>query len=110
MRELVASNAQADDGFGRSVALDGDALLVGAPDTPFGGAAYVFGRDAGGPGAWGEFGWVDNPTGLGDFFGQAVDLYGPTGLAGAPFADGAGGAGGSAVGRADVLTGWPESR
>ena len=100
IRELIASNAKADDGFGRALAIDAGRLLVGSPDTPSGGAVYAFARDAGGPGAWGELGRLDNPPATGDFLGQAVDLAGPVGLAGAPFADAPGA---SAAGRAEVL-------
>ena len=40
---LTASNAQRSDGFGRALAADGDALLVGAPLAAEGrGAAYLF--------------------------------------------------------------------
>jgi hypothetical protein len=99
VQELLAPDLTADDGFGRAVSLSGDVLLIGAPDTPDGGAVYAFGRDTGGAGVWGALGQLDNPTGLGDLFGQAVEHRGALGLAGAPAADtgGLGGAGAAAV-------------
>jgi hypothetical protein len=61
--KLTASDAAADDGFGDPVAIDGDTVVVGAVlddhevnggDEDEKGSAYVFERDAGGAGAWGE--------------------------------------------------------
>ncbi|MEM7247362.1 MAG: thrombospondin type 3 repeat-containing protein [Acidobacteriota bacterium] len=55
---LVASNAGESDHFGSSVAVSGDAVVVGAPfageEHANPGIAYVFRRDVGGRDAWGE--------------------------------------------------------
>ncbi|AKF07819.1 Integrin alpha beta-propellor repeat protein [Sandaracinus amylolyticus] len=47
---LTASDAMPEDELGRSVAIDGDVMVVGAPYRMGRGAAYVFERDA--AGAW----------------------------------------------------------
>lgn len=85
--KLVASDAQEEAGFGSAVAIDGDRVVVGAwfeenDDEP--GAAYVFGRDAGGPGAWGELArlFPDGHT-PGDRFGVSVAVDGDTMVVGA---------------------------
>lgn len=57
--KLTASDAGSKDDFGRSVAIDRDAVVVGAEFGDVGGlsaagSAYVFLRDQGGPNAWGE--------------------------------------------------------
>jgi hypothetical protein len=53
---IVGSDAQA--GLGRALALTGEGLIVGAPDEGSGGngqgAAYIYYRDQGGSGAWGQ--------------------------------------------------------
>lgn len=63
-RTLQANNGASLDGFGSSVAIDGDWIIVGAPghesgvgrpsvfDTPRRGTAYTFRRDAGDPTRW----------------------------------------------------------
>ena len=59
-RKLTASTGGPGDQFGRSVAICGDTILVGAyqhevpSQGPLAGAAYVYLRDLGGPGHWGE--------------------------------------------------------
>ncbi|NJP04964.1 MAG: hypothetical protein HC837_04715 [Chloroflexaceae bacterium] len=45
--------------FGRAVAIDGDTVVVGAPESDMGnasgqGSAYIFERNAGGADAWGQ--------------------------------------------------------
>ena len=87
---------QAGDYFG-SVALDGDLLVVGAPHEdggagdplPDAGAAYVFARDEGEPGQWGQVAVLrpGDPQ-AGDNFGWAVDIEGDTIVVGAPYEDG----------------------
>ena len=58
MKKLTASDAEAGDEFGWSVATSGDTVVVGAfgedAGGDFAGAAYVFQRNAGGAGNWGE--------------------------------------------------------
>jgi len=77
---VKASNTEAGDLFGISIALsaDGDTLAVGAPlessGAIFSGAAYVFTRSAG---VWSQQGFVKaSNAGAGDNFGTAVALSG----------------------------------
>ena len=90
--KLTSSGGDADDQFGHSVSIDGDTILVGAPqDDTNPGAAYVFTKSAG---VWG------NPPVLGthrvetakltahdaalaDYFGYAVSVHGDTVVIGA---------------------------
>ena len=76
--KLTASDGDADDEFGYSVAVDGDTVVVGAwvddDNGPYSGSVYVFNTPAGG-------GWVtakllasDGATG--DWFGGSVSLDG----------------------------------
>jgi len=61
---LTASDAQEDDDFGASVAVDGDIVVVGADETdsapncdepcPSSGSVYIFLGSAGNPSAWTE--------------------------------------------------------
>src|SRR5690606_6669767 len=90
--KLVAGDAQADDWFGWSVALDGDTALVGAPREDDGGsnagAAYVFVR---GGGVWSQQAkLVAGDAQLGDQLGWSVAFDGDTALVGANGEDGAG--------------------
>jgi FG-GAP repeat len=87
--KLVAPDAAAGDGFGRSVALRGERLLVGAPgDDDMGadsGSAYVFARAGT---VWSQQQKLVAPDGLaGDAFGTAVDLDPETLLVGSPLDD-----------------------
>jgi hypothetical protein len=57
--KLQPESGELDDAFGAPVAISGDTAAVGAgfadgPGGSFDGAVYVFERDAGGPGAWGQ--------------------------------------------------------
>ena len=64
------------DWFGRSVAITGDTVFVGAPfDHVLGGAGavYVFERDQGGPGNWGEVKKLGACGVAGVHFGAAGD-------------------------------------
>jgi hypothetical protein len=73
--------------FGAAVDLDGDTLVVGdfAWDPQLIGAAYVFERDAGGPGAWGQVAMLLASDGAnGDRFGVSVGISGDTIVASAP--------------------------
>jgi predicted small secreted protein len=58
MKKLTASDAEADDRFGWSVAIDGDFIIIGAQYKNGGGiqrgAAYIYGRNSGGQDNWGE--------------------------------------------------------
>ena len=81
---LKASNAQGDDAFGFSVAVDGDTLVVGAPfeeNEPDAGAAYVFVRSGS---SWTQQALLkaDNAATL-DRFGTSVAISGETVAVGA---------------------------
>jgi hypothetical protein len=74
--------------FGRSVALDGDTAVIGAPgdasDSP--GSAYVFVRSGS---TWTQQAELTAPgASTGHCFGWSVALSGDTALIGQPFADG----------------------
>jgi hypothetical protein len=86
--KLVASDAEPSDVFGTSVAVSADTIAVGAiaeGTNGYGaGAVYVFERDAGGSGAWGEVAKLMAADGkMFDAFGSAVSLSGDTLLVGA---------------------------
>lgn len=81
---LVASDAAGGDNFGKSVALDGAVLVVGAPSGGDAdqGAAYVF-HESGG--TWTEAAILESPTGVADDrFGTAVAIRGDHAAVGAP--------------------------
>ena len=93
MKKLTASDAQAGAAFGVSVAVSGDTAVVGAYNDDAGGfragATYVFQRDEGGAGNWGEVKKLTasdaQPNGL---FGILVAVSGDTAVVGS-FADAA---------------------
>jgi hypothetical protein len=77
-----------NDFFGRSVAIEGDTAVVGAPgqnvagNTPNRGAVYVFVAPSG-PNTWADTGTptaklVASEGATNDFLGYAVDISGPT--------------------------------
>ena len=78
--ELTASDGSRGSGFGRSVALYGSALLVGADGSN---EAYVF---TGSGSSWSEPAVLVSPLGVrnGDGFGWSVALHNSTALIGAP--------------------------
>jgi FG-GAP repeat len=84
---LSAADGASGDGFGYSVALDGDSALVGAPYRAVGtqsaaGTAYAFTRSAG---AWTQGAEPTAADGAaGDELGAAVGLSGATAVVGAP--------------------------
>ncbi|HSN53549.1 MAG TPA: hypothetical protein VLT32_02710 [Candidatus Sulfomarinibacteraceae bacterium] len=89
--KLVASDHSPGDGFGYSVAINGDTAVAGArwESGPFvgSGSAYVFRRDEGGAGAWGQLQKIPCPpiySALMDHFGQAVAVSHNTLVVGAP--------------------------
>lgn len=101
VKKLVIANSNPGDQFGMSVALTEDAIVVGAPgadlngDTeaypppPGGqsnqGAVYVFGRDKGGVGNWGQEKRITAEDAAGDDnLGQSVAISGDTIAASAP--------------------------
>lgn len=92
---VQASNQEAGDGFGESLALEGDTLVVGAPRESSGnaddesdnslsasGAVYVFVREGD---AWSQLAYLKADTlRSGDQFGQRVAIAGDTIAVGAP--------------------------
>ncbi len=89
-RKLLASDGAAGDYFGLGLAVDGDTVLVGAPLhaglLPRQGAVYVFARDQGGPGNWGEVAkFTPGSAAQGALFGFALDVDGDQLLVGAPY-------------------------
>ena len=101
---LKASNTDAGDRFGRSIALSGDTLVVGADtegsnatgidgdqnnnSAAVAGAVYVFTRD--GAGVWSQQAYIKpSNTDAGDRFGFSVALSGDTLVVGAIYEDGA---------------------
>lgn len=84
---LIASDASPDLGFGTSIALEGDVLLVGAHTLkPFmkSGAAYAFRRNGT---TWTEEAKLTDPGGGFTRFGDAVAFSRSTGIVGAPHAE-----------------------
>ncbi|NJP07769.1 MAG: hypothetical protein HC837_20200, partial [Chloroflexaceae bacterium] len=85
---LTASDGAANDQFGRSVAISGDTLIVGASSSDINdnnnqGAAYVFERNQGGADAWGEVVKLTASDGASNNqFGIAVAMDGDTAIVG----------------------------
>ena len=100
LKKVIASDAEAGDEFGASVAISGDTAVVGKPRDDAGGslagAAYVFGRDQGGVDNWGEANKLTaSDAETGDRLG-GVAVSGDTAIAGAPREDAAGADAGAA--------------
>ena len=92
LTKLTVGDADADDLFGISVAIDGDIIIVGANKEDAGGsgagAAYIFERDQGGPDSWGEVKKLTaSDADIADQFGRSVSVSGDTVLVGAWFED-----------------------
>ncbi len=104
VKKLLASDAQAGDDFGYSVAVSGDTAVVGAWQEDAGGsnagAAYVFQRNEGGQDNWGEVKKLAASDAQAfDQFGDSVALSGDTVVVGASQES----AGGSNAGAAYVF-------
>ena len=87
--------------FGRSVAISGDVIIVGASrddaEEDLGGAAYLFERNEGGPDNWGQvIRLIPTEVDEIDQFGFSVDIEGDWAVVGAPGDDDAGGNSGAA--------------
>jgi uncharacterized repeat protein (TIGR01451 family) len=91
--KLTASDGAGGDGFGISVAISGDRIVVGAMNADVGGnsdqgAAYIFDRNHGGLDAWGEVTKITPADGAEyDFFAETVSIDGDTFAAGSSGAD-----------------------
>jgi hypothetical protein len=99
-KHIVASNWFGGMFFASYVDLDGDTLVVGAPNMNTGGAAsgsaYTYGRHEGGTDNWGEISILNaSDAEAGDEFSR-VAVSGETIVVGAPLSDDVGGSSGSA--------------
>ncbi len=86
---ISASDGADSDHFGWSVAIDGDAVAVGAEQgdgaAADSGAVYIFERNAGGVDAWGSTRKITATDGAsGDMFGASVAMDGGILVVGAP--------------------------
>jgi hypothetical protein len=102
VKALSSVGGKMGDAFGQSVALFGDTIAVGAPSTNTqgtqSGSAYVFARNKGGAGAWGQTDEIQMAGGASyDGFGGAVALDGDDLLIGVGGDDNNGSASGSVV-------------
>jgi hypothetical protein len=90
VKKLEASDGLSTSFFGSSVAVDGDAIVIGAHNTVVNqGAAFVFVRNEGGADNWGEVKKLTASDGAANnYFGGAVTINGNTVLIGARSADG----------------------
>ena len=84
----IASDGAASDYFGRSVAVSGDILVVGAnyddDNGSASGSAYVFARNQGGTNNWGQVAKLTASDGAAsDWFGISVAISGDTIVVGA---------------------------
>jgi hypothetical protein len=93
VKNLIAFDREADDGFGRSVAVSGDVVVVGAEsdrvgDNSLQGSAYVFERNTGGNDNWGQVGKLTaNDAARDDLFGSSVAVNNDIIVVGAPQKD-----------------------
>ncbi len=86
---LTASDADYEDSFGTSVAIDGTTAIVGAPGADSGGSnrgqAYIFSKDHGGENTWGQVKILTaSDAADDDSFGYSVAIDGDTALVGSP--------------------------
>ncbi|MCH7996026.1 MAG: FG-GAP repeat protein, partial [Planctomycetes bacterium] len=107
-QKLTASDAASLDKFGRSVAISGDVVVVGAPFDDDGGesagSAYVFSRVGS---VWSQTTkLVAGDADVGDLFGSSVDVLGSLLVVGAPDADDESSPGGRAYLFEDRGSGW----
>ncbi|MFC1609916.1 hypothetical protein ACFL6C_03070 [Myxococcota bacterium] len=110
--KVLASDGEDYDDFGGSMSVSGDVLAVGAPGkddgADFTGAGYVFGRNHGGEGNWGEVTKLYWANKMSDGFGS-VSVSGNTLFGGA--GDATGNATDSGVALVfDGSMGWSEIR
>ena len=101
VKKITASDGEALEGFGFSVSISGDTVVVGAPYdndyTHWSGAAYIFKRDQGGTGNWGQVKKITaSDVAPEDWFGYSVSISGDTLVVGVPWDDDGGSYSGSA--------------
>ena len=86
--KLTADDGEEFDFFGETVAIADDTVAIGATEDDGSGSAYVFGRDAGGPDAWGQVAKMAPRDGRpDDKFGSAIATRGDTIAIGSPWDD-----------------------
>ena len=88
VEKITASDIFAGDKFGKSVSVEGDTAVVGAPynddNGSNSGSAYVFGRNTGGTDNWGEIKkLLASDAAVGAFFGNSVSVDGDLAVVGA---------------------------
>ena len=105
IEKLTATDGDDGDRFGRSVAVDGDTMVVGADkDGNSKGAVYVFTSQSG---AWGQVAKLTASDGAGgDEFGTSVAVDGDTVVMGATGDDDNGSSSGSTYVFTKPATGW----
>lgn len=100
VKKLTSSDAQAEDRLGSSIAIEDDVVVIGAlgesggpgDPTPWAGAAYVYDRNQGGAGNWGEVTkLMASDAQSDDYFGISVDLSNDRIIVGAYEEDGGAG-------------------
>ncbi len=92
VKKIVASDGAVDDLFGRSVAISGDVVVVGANrddnTSTDSGSAYIFERNKGGNNNWGQTKKILASDGAdGDLFGFSVTVSGDSVVVGARWND-----------------------
>lgn len=75
-KKLIGSDVSFQDEFGWSVSTNGDVAIVGSVEAGLGnGSAYIFGKNQGGPGNWGELSKLTASDGaFNDLFGRSVSI------------------------------------
>jgi hypothetical protein len=107
--KLTAFDGADVDVFGVCVSISGDTLVVGARNNNSNGSAYVFERDAGGAGTWGQVAKLTASDGAAyDYFGTAVSISGDTVVIGADGDEDSGYMSGSAYLFERPVTGWAD--
>lgn len=85
---LYGTPTDASDYFGMKCDIHEDTVLVATDEhNPFRGRVFVFERDQGGPGAWGQATILDSGDPPDNGFGISVAIHGDTAVVGAPFAE-----------------------
>jgi hypothetical protein len=93
VKKLIASDGEGGAGFGYSVSITGDTLIIGAPGDDIGaniaqGSVYVLERNQGGADNWGEVVKIIASDGASaDFFGISVYIIDDTVAVGADYDD-----------------------
>jgi len=92
LKKITSSDYQAQDRFGYALSVSGDILVVGASheDTKAtdAGAVYVFYKDEGGAGNWGEVKKIIPSDGrFNDCFGRYLEISGNLLIVGSPYND-----------------------